>query len=233
MPAVSELLELQSVDVDLGGRRSTLAQIEPLLGDDKALRKLATASRMLDRAAEDAAARQREIEAAVEDYTARVDAAETKLYSGTVKSPRELQDLAADVDMLKRRRSEQEDALLAILDEAAEAVRRRDLVAARLEREAEKWHTGQRRMSDELERIREEVAQLEVRRKELMAIIPMSETVLYAHARRRHPNSPVARLRGSNCEGCRIGVPSSLLMQVRGGGKLAVCPNCDRVLVPE
>ena len=46
----------------------------------------------------------------------RADEANAKLYSGTVNSPRELQAMQADVDMLLRQRSDLEDEELEVME---------------------------------------------------------------------------------------------------------------------
>ncbi len=47
---------------------------------------------------------------------ARADEGDAKLYSGTVSSPRELQAMQADVEMLRRQRSDLEDQELEVME---------------------------------------------------------------------------------------------------------------------
>ena len=54
--------------------------------------------------------KQNAIDTVVTGFDDKIKGVETKLYSGTVTLARELQDLQADVAMIKRQRTEQEDA---------------------------------------------------------------------------------------------------------------------------
>ena len=68
MPATRELLALQSMDGELAVRRARLTEIAPLLGDDSALRALA--SRLASEQAEvdSALSRQQEFDAVIACY---------------------------------------------------------------------------------------------------------------------------------------------------------------------
>ena len=69
MPATRELLALQSVDGELAVRRARLTEIAPLLGDDSALRALA--SRLASEQAEvdSALSRQQKFDAVIAGFT--------------------------------------------------------------------------------------------------------------------------------------------------------------------
>ncbi len=233
MTATRELIELQSVDVEIGRRRARLAEISPLIGDDSTVRGLARQSALLESRLRGALSRQKTLDEAVADYTVKVDTAETRLYGGAVRSPRELQDLQADVNMLKRHRAEQEDALLVVLDEVDDARRGRDSAAQLLESATAGWEAEQQSMGEEFERLERETAELGLRREGVISRIPRSEVALYDRARRRHPMHPVARLHSGVCDACRVGVPTRMALEIRAGDVLTLCPNCDRILLPE
>ena len=81
-------------------------------------------------------AEERRIDDEAQAVGERADEVNKRLYSGTVSSPRELQAMQADIDMLHRRRSDLEDEELEImeqreaLDGGARRARRRDRGAA-------------------------------------------------------------------------------------------------------
>ena len=233
MTAVRELLELQTVDVELGKRSARLAEIAPLLGDDAALRALAKQAEETQVRLDDALGRQKALDDVIADYTARIDAAEAKLYGGAIRLPRELQDLQADVAMLKRHRGEHEDTLIGVLDEVEEEGRTRALLAERLESSTAEWRADQQSMTEEQGRLRSESADLESRRSGVVSRIPAPEVALYERARAKHPGHPVARLHSGVCDACRVGVPNRMVMEVRAGTQPSACPNCNRVLLPE
>lgn len=233
MPAARELVELQSVDNGLEARRARLGEIVARLGDDAALRALALRVERFQKELDEASSKQRELDAVVSGSTQRVDAAEAKLYGGAVTSPRELQDLQADVAMLKRQRSHEEDALLAVLEEVDEARNGRDASTAQLESDTASWNEEQRALAAEQEQLRGEVADLEQQRASLIAGIAPAETALYEQVRKLRPGHPVARMHHATCGACLVGVPTRLAQDVRTSSALMRCPNCGRILLPE
>lgn len=164
----------------------------------------------------------------------RADEVNTKLYSGTVTSPKELQAMQADIDMLKRRRSDLEDeelevmerretldAELATVDAAIAALRARveALTAKIAENEAE---------------IDAEIAHETAIRAELAA--PITESLLRDYEKRRLQNrgAGAARLVGTTCQACHLTIPSTEAEQIRRGAGtvIAYCDNCFAILVP-
>ena len=232
MPATRELLTLQSVDGELAVRSARLSEIAPLLGDDSALRALARrlASEQTD--VDSALGRQQELDAVIAGATERVTAAEVKLYSGTVVNPRELQDLQADVEMLKRQRGREEDALLEVMVELDTARGKRDASASELESSKASWQAEQHSLTAEKARLEGEVADLESQRESAVAHIPPSEVALYEQVRRNHVH-PVAQLHNNACNTCRVGVPMRTAQEVRTSQSPVRCPHCGRILLPE
>ncbi len=232
MPATRELLALQSVDGELAVRRARLGEIAPLLGDDSALRALAQRLASERTEVDAALSRQQEFDSVIAGFTERVDAAEARLYGGAVVNPRELQDLQADVNMLKRQRGQQEDALLEVMVELDAARGKRDASTQELESLKTSWEAEQRSLSAEQQRLEAEVADFERRRADTVARIPPTETALYEQVRRNHPR-PVAQMHNNACNACRVGVPMRTAQEVRTSSAPVRCPNCGRILLPE
>ena len=232
MPATRELLALQSIDGELAVRHIRLGEIAPLLGDDSALRALARRLASEQAEVDSALGRQQEFDSVIAGFTARVDAAETRLYSGVVVNPRELQDLQADVNMLKRQRGQQEDALLEVMVELDTARGNRDASAKELEELKTSWQAEQRSLTEEQQRLQAEVADLDRRRADAVARTPPPEVALYEQVRRNQPH-PVAQMHNNACNACRVGVPMRTAQEVRTSPAPVRCPNCGRILLPE
>ena len=119
MAALDDLLTLQEHDTAsdrLRHRQNTLPERAALAG--------AEADRVrLDAVVADARARrdevlreERKLDDEVRTLEEKAKAEETKMYSGTISSPRELQAMSADVAHLKKRARELEDEELAVLE---------------------------------------------------------------------------------------------------------------------
>lgn len=165
---------------------------------------------------------------------ARAKEVEGRLYSGSVSSPRELQAMQADVDMLKRHRSDIEDRELEVME-------RRE----QLDQELTVAETGLADVTEEVARLRGVIADAE---REIDAEIAVESEARTAHAkdvperlladyeRRRAKNrgAGAARLIGDTCQACHLSIPATEVERIRRApeGSVAYCDNCGAILVP-
>jgi predicted nucleic acid-binding Zn-ribbon protein len=157
-----------------------------------------------------------------------------KLYSGTVSSPRELQAMQADIDMLHRRRSDLEDEELEVMEQRetldGELATLDAAVAVLQARVAELTAT----ISAAEAEIDAEIARETAARADLAA--PIAESLLRDYERRRAQNrgAGAARLVGTTCQACHLTIPSTEAEQVRrgAGSVVSYCDNCSAILVP-
>jgi len=165
---------------------------------------------------------------------AHADDADKRLYSGTVASPRELQALQADIEMLRKQRSQIEDRELDVM-EAREAL---DTRLASLDERAA--HLGaeivrlQAIIAAAEKEIDAELAAEDTAWSAAAASVP--EAVLADYQRRRAQNrgAGAARLTGTTCGACHLSIPSTEAERIRraGGAEVAYCDNCGAILVP-
>ena len=115
MRSVVLLANLNEIDLIIDGHKARLAEIVEALREPAAL---VQTRRGLARADSDLAncrAVQTELEVAQNDATSKLARAETRLYGGSVRNPKELEDLQQDVAQLRRHLSQVEDNLLEAL----------------------------------------------------------------------------------------------------------------------
>ena len=159
---------------------------------------------------------------------------ERTLYAGTVTSPRELQALQADVEMLKKHRSDLEDRELELMEQREELDAELTVVDAKI--------AG---LTAEAERLREVIAAAEsdidaeiatevTARAELAARVPMALVSDYERRRAQNRGAGAARLVGVTCQACHLSIPSTEAERIRriAGAEVAYCDNCGAILVP-
>lgn len=165
---------------------------------------------------------------------ARADEADKKLYSGTVNSPRELQAMQADIDMLRRQRSDLEDQELEVMD-ARETL---DAQLAALEAEmatviadAERLRSAIAAAEGEID---EELVKEDTARAQQAAAVPASLIADYERRRAQNKGAGAARLVGTSCTACHLSIPSTEAEGIRrgAGAVVAYCDNCGAILVP-
>jgi predicted nucleic acid-binding Zn-ribbon protein len=162
------------------------------------------------------------------------DEVDKKLYSGTVVSPRELQAMQADVEMLRKRRSELEDQELEVMEqrEALDGeLATLDGAIAALESDALSLADLIARTEAEIDA---EIADETAARATLTA--PVAPGLLADYEKRRVQNkgAGAARLVGTTCQACHLTIPSTEAEAIRraAGATIAYCDNCGAILVP-
>lgn len=164
----------------------------------------------------------------------RASEVESKMYSGTVSSPRELQAMQADVESLKRHRSEIEDQELEVMERREQldqdlTVAENDL--ADVEREAQRLREVIAEAEQEIDA--EVAAEINARADDAKQI-PQQLLADYERRRATNRGAGVARLVGDTCQACHLSLPSTEVERIRRlpEGTVAYCDNCSAILVP-
>jgi hypothetical protein len=231
MTTAAELFALQEIDLALDKDLARLAEIEANLVETEEL--LAARETVAERraAVDELKTKQRDLEWSVDEVRTKAGEIETKLYGGTVKNPKELQDLDADLRSLKTQTRTREDALLALLvqvDEAEAALREAETQCAEIEAE---WKSGQEAMFVEKAKLEPEVQVLQRKRDAEAEGKDRAALSLYNLLRERRAGVAVAAVERGACQGCRISLPTNVLTKVRSGNALVQCVSCERILM--
>lgn len=165
---------------------------------------------------------------------AHADDADKRLYSGTVASPRELQALQADIEMLRKQRSQIEDRELEVM-EAREAL---DAQLASLDGRAAQLGADTVRLQAIIaaaeQEIDDELAAEDAAWDGAAASVPPALLADYQRRRAQNRGAGAARLTGTTCGACHLSIPSTEAERIRraGGAEVAYCDNCGAILVP-
>lgn len=176
---------------------------------------------------------ERRLDDEVRSLEAKAKAVDTKMYSGTVSSPKELQSMQADIDMLRRQARDREDEELEVL------VRREELDAevAALEAAQAALVAEMQALLGAVEaqerEIDAELAAEESARAALAPNIPETTMKLYEQIRAGNRGVGAARLVGMNCQACHLGLPATEVDRIRHlpEDALARCEHCGAILV--
>jgi len=165
---------------------------------------------------------------------ARAKDVETKMYSGEVSSPRELQAMQADVEQLQRHRRDVENRELEVMEqrepfdaELASLADRRAALAA----DAAALGTALASAEAEID------AEAQAERDARNALTVDLDAALLAAYEQRRANAQgvgIARLVGTTCQGCHLTIPSTEAQRIKRApeGAIESCDNCGCILVP-
>jgi uncharacterized protein len=234
MASTANLLDLQQLDLKIDRLRAR----EALLSAGS---HLATAGKEADEAEArwgeirlqlDALDRDNaKVEHEVDSLTQKADAEQRRMSSGAVANARELDAIGHEIENLKRRISDREDEMLAIME------RREVLDAAAKEAETvandrRARVEGVRAGSEaELAQIGAELRAREAERRDVASRVDHDVLELYEELRPQKKGVGAAALVGDVCQGCHEQLSAVELDKVRHTGEIPRCEYCRRILV--
>lgn len=230
------LLELADLDAELGRlehRRRNLpehAQVATLEQRDRQLRDEIAA---LEAREGDLRREQVKADTDVEQVRSRIARDRTRLDTGQVSSPRELENLQSEIESLLRRQSDLEDVELDVMErlEAAQG-RLKEAGAERVSVGAELESVVGRR-----DAALAELGGLSARAADRRVAVAEQEPAdlldLYERLRVQHGGVGAAALRRGQCQGCHLTLNTADLNVIRAAAPDDVvrCEECRRILV--
>jgi len=236
MSAFDALLHLQEHDTtieQLEHRRATLPERERLADNERALVELANDEQRVHGERDDVARDQKRVEDEVAIVETKAGDVHKKLYGGTVTSPKELQALQADFDMLKRRQRELEDRVIELM-EAAEPIDTTidELAGRRATLEAETI-AATAALAEALAAVEADLATAHAERDAIVVDVPDDLLTAYDKLRPQYRGIAVAKLVGNNCGGCHLTLSAMAIDRLRKlpADALATCDECGRILI--
>ncbi len=229
---VRRLFRLQELDLEEGKIRRRLSEIEAALGETAALRSAREAAEKARERARDLSVRQQDLELQIEGLKKKIADSERRLYSGSVRNPKELSDLQAEVASLRRRLDRLEEDLLETMIAREEAEEEDRTAQANLKRVETEWSSEQGALREEKERLEGRLEEIAADRAGLLPAIPPVDLETYRALQVAKGGLVVARVVNDACIGCGMEVPSARL-QAAKAGDLVFCGNCERILLVE
>lgn len=231
MSQVNLLFRLQELDDRLRAEKKRLGDVLRLQNESE---QLLAARRQAEEAEADYQNWKRiqnSLNGDVKSLSQKAKRSEDRLYSGTVKNPKELTDIQQELDSLYRRRSLLEDELLEAmikLEEAQEEVTNAATSFARIETE---WETEQQSLREEQGQLLTRIQDDTFQRKELIDRITSQNLAAYENTAHRTGKTVVVELSNGRCRGCQVRVPANLV-KAADEGNLVYCDSCGRILCP-
>ena len=181
------------------------------------------------RAAQSAtAARVRESDHEREAHRTRLRTREKELMSGRIRNPTELMQMSEEVQHMKARFVEEEDAELKLMEEADAADHAVREATEDLEQARRQSVSEEPELRENLRTWTMELAEVETERDAIWEQVPKPAQVAYSRMRMQ---PAVAQVINGQCAACHVTVTSSGMQMLRKGDELVHCENCGRILV--
>tara|TARA_B100001750_G_C15330870_1_gene507200 strand:+ start:147 stop:851 length:705 start_codon:yes stop_codon:yes gene_type:complete len=231
MSVAKQLYDLLGIDLEIEGHSRAIADVEIALSDNRLVleaEKSVEDTRVLLIKQE---TKRKDCELIAESAGLKASQVEVKLYGGTVKNPRELQDLQVELNSLLEQKSQHDESLL----EALEAQDDTEKLLARLEGNLSHIKGARNQEEKDLKegktRLEEEMRQLEVERIGASDLLATEHLMLYMNLRSGNVGGAVvAKVERGSCQGCRITLPTRVLQLARTSSGTVQCPSCNRIL---
>jgi predicted nucleic acid-binding Zn-ribbon protein len=230
MPIAADLFALQEIDSAVDSCDRELEQTRAAYGDSEEATEARAAVAGAEVNLRAAQAQAHTIDVHLIDLQAKITPVETKLYDGSVTSPKELQALQEDVEMLQRQRRGLEDQQLAAMEELEATSAALAAARARAEQLETAWKAGQGNLHEREQELETNRARLLEQRKVRAARIDPPRLALYERLRQAKRGRAVAKVERGACLGCRISLPTTIYQRARSGLQVVQCTSCERIL---
>lgn len=230
MSRLELLYRLQKVDTELDAKRRRLQQVEAGLGETDELGQARTRLQQAKAACRQWQITLQDLELKMATLENKIKNSEQRLYSGTVRNPKELTSLQEELAYLHRRKSVEEDKLLEAMIGVEEHEVAWQEAQAQWEIVNAAWTASQASLAQEQEGLLSRLTELSETRCAREQAVEESDLRTYTDLYQRKGGTAIARLQGALCSKCHVQVPSSLVQQARQGDRLIFCGSCGRIL---
>ena len=231
MSLPGQLYKLQQIENELQKKQKLVEQIDQQLNGNQALleaeAKLASQKEQLA----DAKRKQKTAEWALEDLQEKVNSLNKKLYSATIKNPKELLNLEHELESLKRELRKKEDVLLDLMGEVEAMQGEIRVSSEKFKGLEQEWQQKQEALSHEKAEVEPQLISLDQRKQELRSQISPGALQLYEETKLTKGQA-IVRVEQGRCRGCHVTLPMAEWRRARSG-ELVQCGNCGRILYLE
>ena len=230
MSRASALFRLQSIDLELDRISERQEEIGQTLTDDKEIKECGEIARRATSLYENLHSKTTAADHEVLAQRDKIRKTEETLYSGTIRNPKELEDLQLESESLKRYLITLEDRLLELMVELEEAEEKKVAAEKALELATDEWDKLHAQLIHEREKLNKKAQTLQQEREAALAGIAEGDMQIYQELRERFSGLAIATLVDKNCNSCGLEIPPSIQQSIRSGTELVRCPQCHRIL---
>ena len=231
MSEVAALYRVQEFELDIIDRAKRIKAINAQLDDDAELQQAVVVHDAAQVVYDEAEKRVKDLELEIATVVEKRESAESRLYSGEVTHPKELQDMQLEVEAHTRRRSALNDELVKVSAERDERRQQLSDSEGDLNQEQDQREQVSQELKTEKDKLTAAVNELLVQRKSAIAEIPADTFKIYNKMRAPKSNRPVAVLREKACTICGIEQNSIVITAINRSKGMVNCQNCGRILI--
>jgi uncharacterized protein len=174
---------------------------------------------------------QQRFEHEIDSISQKISSEEKRLFDGSIANAKELESIQHEVTNLKKRRSDREDELLALLEQKEELDMSAGVAQEGYEELRAKIEETAGAAELELEQVASELAARQADRLTLVSQLDAEIVELYEDLRRTKKGIGAAAMVDGVCQGCHEQLSSVELDKLKRSTGVKRCEHCRRILV--
>ncbi|MGD2049819.1 MAG: C4-type zinc ribbon domain-containing protein [Chloroflexota bacterium] len=231
MSQVELLFRLQHTDDEIRAAKNRLSEVIRLQTESQELLAARKRAEMAAYELNQRRAQQTDLNLELSSLENKSKRSEQRLYSGSVKNPKELSDLQHEIESLGRRQGALEEELLEVMIGVEEAEAEDAEAKESLQQIEAKWSQTQQNLQQEQGDLVQRIKDLTKQRESQLSMITPESLAAYEGVLRRVGTTAVVTLKNNRCRGCQVTVPANRV-KAADEGKLVFCDSCGRILCP-
>lgn len=230
MSQTFKLYRLQQIDSQLDSDRQRVEEIDHKLRDNEALKTAELRAKTALNSLEKVQKALKKAEQEVQAQLVKIEQTEATLYGGSVRNPKELEDLHKESGALKRYLEVLEERQLEAMLSEEDAQAKYQVTAKELEHVSAQTRLENKDLMEERESLLKEIERLENERMAVANSIPDEDLQLYEQLRKLRRGIAVARVTDKTCAACGSTLSAALLYQAKSPSTITRCDSCGRIL---
>jgi len=224
------LYRLQRIDSQISQVTARVTEIDRLLSEDERLKAARAESEMARGRLEKSRNLLRGSEHAVSEQQLKIEQTNSTLYSGTVRNPKELQDLQKDVVSLNKHLQTLEDQQLQAMIEFEEAEQSNQAAQENLTRVQAEVIQSKAGLSGERDQLKSRRENLAAERLAALSAITPANLAIYDHLREIKGGVAVTAVEDDACTLCGAPIRPGEGQMARMQTNLVYCSSCGRIV---
>lgn len=230
MSAALGLYRLQQVDGQIDQVQARQRWIQDMLQNDVSLRVASQVCSSAEARFTEASRLLKQSEAEVEKQRTKIEQAEASLYGGSVRNPKELQDLQKDIVSLKKYLETLEERELEAMLTVETAQQEFENAESELARTQTMVNEQNQDLRRENQTLLKDFERLQTERRAVISDLAASAVEMYDQLRKQRRGLAVATVTDSTCAACGTTLTPAQHQNARSTSQLFNCPTCGRIL---
>ena len=229
MSASLGLFRLQQVDRQIDRAKARLDVIQKTLENDKELKSAKNRFEKATTENQQTLKALKSIESEAEALRIKIEQSNSSLYSGSVKNPKELQDLQKEIESLKKHQETLEERQLEAMSQAENTEAEVEKAKADLDIVRSRLGNEHKKLIEEQAELTKQVASFGQEREAALSPIDVFLISSYEDLRKQKRGVAVTEVEDGACASCGTTINAALQQSARSQ-KLSYCPSCGRIL---